>query len=356
MKTSSYLVVAFCLTALIHFDGFVRLFSPSFITGSMNFIKICLYWLLLISVIFVLTFLNHRIKKRFMKNGLVIIILGVSLIPGIINGNINRGIYDFLVITFLFSSVTIIRSYNLLFEIDRKYMLLGLSIAFVLFTLLSVIIGSYVDELGRFSGFLTQSSIFANYAALLAYVTLVLNSQKPWLTITIPFILMSGTRSALLSLMLSYFQNTRALIRILILLIPALLLYSTSLELRIFNFADFENSGSGSTRLIWYTLAWDELKATSYLGGYGARFSNELIGNYPLHFDLLRIWLEYGIVTMIIFIILTFNVLSNCNGNIYVNFCALFILPGFHNALQAPELILVLLIVITLLTKKNTFV
>jgi hypothetical protein len=108
-----------------------------------------------------------------------------------------------------------------------------------------------------------------------------------------------------------------------------------------FRMFTLNDGGSANTRFDWYYDLFLHLKSTLFIGGKGGGYSEFVIGNLP-HFDLLRFWLDYSVVFIILFFILLFLVVSLFSQDILLLglfSIGLFILLSLHNMFQAPMLI-----------------
>ena len=109
-------------------------------------------------------------------------------------------------------------------------------------------------------------------------------------------------------------------------------------QYRILSVSDVEG-GSIGTRFLWYSDVWAKIIESDFIGGFGAGSHEIVTRGYLMHFEILRFWYDYSIfvlcflVALIYIYAIGFDFVS---GLIY--FVVVFLLPAFHNFLQAPDL------------------
>lgn len=344
-----YLIfVSLIISIFIHSDGIIKLFSNNYTAGSFNFIRIIILFSL--SLILILSLKVISKKQAF------IIILGLLsfsiVLLNSLHGNANQAIYDSICIITFFMICSIFKNERIY---NTNIIFYGFGYLFIwsiLFTIIAIYFENYYDESFRFSGIFPTSSIFAISTALILVITAKLGRGNIFnISISVFMISLSGTRVALFvacvaPIYMLINNNEKSFNKIFIMMVSISAWFFIQFyfidhisSLRIISFDD--QLGSSNTRIYWYQRAWDYIISTSFFGGGSQSFY--LTNGNLLHFDLLRFWVDYSIISVIVILmVVIFILIDNSYNFLYflIFFIFVFIFPGFHNALQAPELIL----------------
>ena len=216
------------------------------------------------------------------------------------------------------------------------------------------------------AGFMLSPPVFANTLFLLT--AMYLSISKGWggirvlsLIVPVVFILLSGTRTALALYLLflfcyMWFSTPSSIVKIrlfsVVFLFLALFLllfggavndaiiYSGS---RMASLDDLEG-GSLGTRVLWYMRLISALSENFYIGGFGAGSSENLIG-YITHFDFLRYWFDYSILSLVILVCLFYrlSMLSVVRPGFQLLFVINVLILTFlstHNVFQSPATVM----------------
>lgn len=352
---------AICLTIIVNSDGFLKMGLSGYVAGSMNYIRMTAIFLLILTLILVPVLLNGTMARKQLQVIALGIVGSAMVIAFSTRGSVMRGSYDAMcyMTFFLILSMGYNRGLRNVLDWSRVFQLtFYLSVGLMLVAMLA---GAHLDPLGRLSGIFPTSSIFATAFALIFLGIVKHRNVSPTLFLaTVALIGFSGTRAALLQVFailsrtISLRRGNMAL-RLLVLvgvIGGAYFLGQDSLEaladMRVLSVSDLE-SGSASTRLLWYYNGWRYLVETAFLGGGGAGFSYAMNWGYLMHFDLMRIWIDYGVLPFAILLLTPLAVCwSTARSEWWIYYAMAFIAPGFHNALQAPELLVLSAAVMTL--------
>ncbi|MGU7811291.1 hypothetical protein [Burkholderia sp. AW49-1] len=241
----------------------------------------------------------------------------------------------------------------------------------VIFPTLGAVTGMVGYE-GRFAGFSLSPPIFAN-GVMLAYLVARNNHLRlrwivPLFVASVLCIVLSGTRSALMTLVLyemlllgtaAGIARNRSAYYALILLGSAIValvawdlrdaMTTGGTHSRVFAQSD-SDGGSLNTRVGWYLELWMRLASNNYFGGFGAGSAERATG-YITHFDVLRYWYDYSIlfVGLFSFVLvrgfLSGSAVRNAQARGYRRlvvpfFMANVLLMSLHNIFQAPGTLL----------------
>ena len=355
------LVLSFVFVALISVDGFFRLLDRAYVAGSNNFLSATTYFLLV-------TFLYLKANKfsidryeAFFVFFAAFCVVVASVLPG---GEILKGGRDVIYLFSIFFTMYFFRSRSDSFVFHLSKSILVFCV--LLSALGGWLLSSYEDGSGRFMGFQASPTIFSN-VVMLACITFGVYSKGRYDVLLIPLamflISLAGTRANAIGLLLYFLYSVRHRIRakylLLLLLSILLVLYvfrdaitRTVMDIvvqensRLLSVNDFEQ-GSLATRLEWYLLLIDNLKQTYYFGWLGAGASEKHIG-FITHFDMLRFWYDYGLLFMVVLTLIFYRHLFHSDASVrsrskafaIILVCSILVLIGFHNAFQAPPLII----------------
>jgi hypothetical protein len=210
--------------------------------------------------------------------------------------------------------------------------------------------------------------VFANTLFLLS--AMYLSIRKGWdgvrllsLIVPIVFILLSGTRTALALYLLfllcymwfstpSNIMKIRLFSAVFLFLALFLLLFGGSINdaildsgSRMASLDDIEG-GSLGTRILWYMRLISALSENFYLGGFGAGSSESLLEYIP-HFDFLRYWYDYSILSVIILMCVFYrlSMLSIVRPGFQFLFIINVLILTFlstHNMFQSPSTVMLI--------------
>jgi hypothetical protein len=354
-------LIAFFVTFIVNSDGFINVVRERHIPGSLNYVRIILIFLAAVGVLAITIQVSRKCSVLARIYFSMVALLCSLMLVFAIKGNFFIGIYDSICIaTFL-----IICGFSLMDQI-WNFANWGRIFSFVIImhvniSLLPILFDQHLDALGRFSGLITTSSIFGSATAILylGYTKFTKKTDFRNLIVTASLIYFSGTRTAFLQLFGALFpylkRSNREAIKFLLALAIFISIGVLSVnfgwivlpdQIRVLELNNV-NEDSFRTRLYWYSSAWSYLSSTSFMGGAGSGHSRELAGGALLHFDLLRLWVDYGIiVTLSVFLMTIFAAKANKGEHWWIYFISVFFLPLFHNSLQAPEILFICALVI----------
>lgn len=369
------------MSVLFGFDAFLKLVKSSYKeTGSFNFIIgfVILGLHAFFYFIYHYRFKSNRIKKEevwsvFIGFLLLTILLGNSL--GYIElGKVIRDVfYTFFFIILFYFILYFKESHNNSFTSVLK---LSFFIYFIVFNIIGLVLGNF-DHEGRFTGMQMAASIYGGCVCLFLIILLESDLSKFfkyfYFLVGFPFLLLSGTRGAVLSLIVYFsfsFYRKFAKNKLLQFVIISILLTIVGLiiikldeilaamsALSSIRFASTEDLEGGSlgTRLTWYLMIFSDLYNDSFIGGFGAGAAEKLTGHIT-HFDLLRFWYDYSLGFILVQLLLFFYMIKSTNKNsllIFLYFFVQYVLFSLHNIFQAPTMLFLFALSLVVLTSKT---
>jgi hypothetical protein len=365
-KSFKSVLLAICIAAVVYIDGFFALFLHLSDAGAYNpAVAVALACTLVVLLLF----------ARHMRAWIVIVLSVVFIILCFVSSQ-NQGLFlklarDYLCIFILLASFSIISRYLDGHAIDSKIYARSLAIFIILFFPLLGLVTGLKGYDGRFPGFMLSPPIFAN-GVLLTYLIyrnsgLSAKSTFSFFSLAVIFIVLSGTRSPLLTLLLyemlllgsgEMVARNRAAYFLLIAVAGAAAfgivtdLYVNMIgghsQSRIFAQQD-SDGGSLQTRSAWYYEIFKSLARDHYIGGFGPGAAEHLTG-YITHFDILRYWYDYSILYVLVFLFAILKMYRTSSRGRFGNsgvFTALafpfvmlnLVLVSMHNIFQAPGLL-----------------
>lgn len=382
LKLNAYILLYLSLMAVMFgFDGVLKVLKPNYTeTGSFNFF-IGFLILSLHSFLYLKSYylnFSNPIKPQEIYSiafGLVlsVILLGYSL--GYFElGKIIRDIfYSFYFIVIFYVIYYFKKTEKLKFNTILK---LSFFIYFVIFNFLAVVLGNF-DHEDRFTGMQLAASIYGGTACLMLITLLESDLGKFnkvfYFSIGVTFLLLSGTRGAVLSLIVYFafslyrtFGKNKVLQTIILMLVLSIVgiivlkidqitaAMSALSSLRFASTADLEG-GSLGTRLTWYMMILVDLYDRSLIGGFGGGAAEKLTGHIT-HFDLLRFWYDYSIFFIVVQLMLFIYMIKAISPNwllIFLYLFAQYLLFSLHNIFQAPTMLLTFALSLVVLASKN---
>jgi hypothetical protein len=372
---------------LINIDGIINALNPSHLSpGSFNYILFFLFLMPSLGMVFSVFFILKEKSLNTTNLMLAFFAVLLSLFTVLVcydDIKYTKAFRDSSYICFFYFFVSFASG---AFRINERLLIKFLK----LFVILNIIVfpcwGLIADNFDyeyRFSGMQLSPAVFGTSLSL--FFIIISNSKFGICNRLILYalclmqIFLTGSRAALIvvlfyKLFYYFFEvKDKSPIKILIILIPLTIIIFASGMLspnywtgiidlfganRIFSVGDIEG-GSLDTRVNWYIMMWDRISDNGFIGGYGAGSSEKMLG-FISHFDLLRFWYDYSVFFMIIFF-LSLYFIFRLNGDSFLKWwvamrflfmIALITLVSFHNVFQAPSLLFLLALTLSLLSMR----
>ena len=372
--------LAFCMVTAV--DGLLRLLNFSHITGSYNYLfALCAGSILAMMLALRPKSLWREISKKKSFYTLVSLLL-FSLIAGVtvvINGNVTSllmelGYVGLYVLAFLVFNIYIFENEI----VHRSFFYVVLIVSGVMLPVAAFGFG-WFNLNGRFEGFYAAASLSGNIAAILGGYVISsmqkLNSRgiyKLVLVVSLGVVIITGTRSGLLILLVSFIFSrhsvitdvkTKLVFSSIFLLVGVYLFSAYGYEFlinsvyasqgsRIIAINDGSEVGSLGTRLQWIDTILSQLASENPFGGFGPGSAREEVGHI-IHFDVLKTYYDYSALGLVALIgVLLFSSHSDNTYTWVKNLIIIFLL-SFHNLLLSPVLLIFLIAFILTERKVN---
>jgi hypothetical protein len=357
------------MSVLINFDGLLKVVKPSYKeTGSFNFI----IGFVILGTHGFFYLLTHYARKDQIINTkeIVSFLLAMVMIVTLFGFSIGyfeagKVVRDLFYILFFVLVYYYLAFYRTHFEKSlNSFLAASFFIYFILLNAIGLVLGNF-DHEGRFVGLQMAASIYGGTACLLLIVLFEskasIMTKLFYFVIGGSFLLMSGTRGAVLSLLVYFaFAIYRAfgkqkllqytLVTIAFSIIAVIAIFfeqiisamSALSSLRFISTADLEG-GSLGTRMTWYLMIITDLIENNLFGGFGGGASERLTGHIT-HFDLLRFWYDYSLLFILFKMILFIVMIKTFTKKWLLIFSYLFVqylLFSLHNIFQAPAMLFV---------------
>lgn len=357
------------MSLLVGFDAFFKVINPGYIeTGSFNFIIGVI--ILSLHIFFYFSSYYRITSNPVVKQEIYSLLLGAILLVMLFANSLGYFELGKVVRDIFYSFYFIVIFYFVFYycktQPNKFNTLLHFSFFtyFILFNGLGVLLGNF-DHEGRFTGMQLAASIYGGTACLLL-ITLCESQlgkyQKVlYFTFGFSFLLLSGTRGAVLSLLVYFafvfyrmFGKNKFLQLFILLIVGSIIGFivfkfeeitaamSALSSLRFASTSDLEG-GSLGTRLTWYLMILADLYENSLVGGFGGGAAEKLTGHIT-HFDLLRFWYDYSIFFVLVQLVLFAYMIYSVNHKWVLIFIYLFVqylLFSLHNIFQAPAMLFV---------------
>jgi len=374
------------LSILLTFDGFLYGTGILNKSGSLNIYIATL--LLIIFVGFILIQVNNAIRllsrPAFLVLSICIVIFIFSaLLSNIVALNTLKLVRDliyistYFIVFFAFIVISFHPGQKIFFlSFFKVYFIINL----LVFPILAILLVFFHPITGRFEGVYGAPTLSGNITALLAGY-LILKGREYFsffmvfilIVTSIALIFLTGTRSALIIVLLAFVLKGVAgagkkyvLIALCVSFICSGILIYLYMDIisifieqsvmtnRILSVDDVEG-GSLATRINWYSLLFNQIVESNFLGGFGPGAAENNLGYIP-HFDFLKNYYDYSIVGGGIYMIIILLFCRNVNIQITAYSFLTYLMISLHNAFLVPVLMINwIFIVIGLLNSKTVF-
>ena len=368
-KFVTYIFVGL-ISFAINIDGFLNLVLGGREAGVFNPVLAPVFLVLLLGITFFSSNIRNYLYDAEIKTLITLLVPLVILVllAGLLGDSLEKAIRDIIYFSLIVVLLVLVNSYIKNELIQPATLIKSIFyINAILMPLFSIVIWGLDSGFGgRMAGFMLSPPVFANTLFLLT--AMYLSISKGWggirvlsLIVPVVFILLSGTRTALALYLLflfcyMWFSTPSSIVKIrlfsVVFLFLALFLllfggavndaiiYSGS---RMASLDDLEG-GSLGTRVLWYMRLISALSENFYIGGFGAGSSENLIG-YITHFDFLRYWFDYSILSLVILVCLFYrlSMLSVVRPGFQLLFVINVLILTFlstHNVFQSPATVM----------------
>jgi hypothetical protein len=350
--------VALSIVFVICFDGFIRLFSNSHTTGDLNYIRSIISLTICFGVLLYLKCVPLFVGSNALSLAFTCLLFLCILISLIDNPN-SYVLVDIVNLFLLYISFMAFSELKRKCEQDFSLICNAIFYCYFVFICAAMLMIGDAEE-DRFSGMQLASSIFGMSVSLIFVAVYGAVSRNLAMLIMaavwcLAIIILSGTRASLVSFVLLFlimiyrsgwrgrilfFAMALILLTVVWAFMDEILAAVVRSELRIYSADDLEG-GSAGTRLFWYWATLDALMKNGIYGGHGVNSHMLLTGGNILHFDLLRFWYDYGLIAALLVSMLHFVQMGTLKTvEKIMLFFSVFVLLGFHNFLQAPDLVM----------------
>lgn len=356
----------------LNIGGLLNLVVGGGEAGVFNPVLAPLFLILLLSITFFSTNIRKHLYGAEMKIIITLLVPLIALVltAGFLGESLAKAIRDVIYFTLMVVLLVLVHGYikNNLIQ-STKLINSIFYINAILMPLLSIVVlGLNSGFGGRMAGFMMSPPVFANTLFLLS--AMYLSTNQGWggvrvlsLIVPVVFILLSGTRTALalyLLFLLCYmwFSTPSKILKIRLFTITFLfvalflLFFGGTISDAIFDSGsrmasmDDLEGGSLATRIIWYMRLISALAENFYIGGFGAGASESLLEYIP-HFDLLRYWFDYSILSIIILVCIFYrlsmlSVIRPGFQYLFVINILILIFLSTHNMFQSPSTVMLI--------------
>ncbi len=368
-KFVTYMLVGL-ITFAINVEGLLNLAFGGIEAGALNPVLAPMFLFCLLGICLFSTHIRMSLRDNEIRGLMILLVPLVILVllAGVFGDSLAKAFRDIVYFGLIVALLVLVNAYikNKLIESEKLINSIFYINAILMPLLSFFILGLDSGFGGRMAGFMLSPPVFANTLFLLSAMYLAIGKGWGWfrvlsLIVPVVFILLSGTRTALALFILflfcyMWFSTPSSIVKVrlfstvFLLLLLFLLLFGGSINdaiidsgSRMASVDDLEG-GSLGTRILWYMRLISALSEDFYVGGFGAGSSENLLG-YITHFDFLRYWFDYSILSLVLLMWLFYrlSMLTIARPGFQLLFIVNILILTFlstHNIFQGPATVM----------------